>query len=254
MDVGIVGLGRLGGALARGLDRFWKGGRLFGYNRGREKAEAVAADAPGMELLDSAEEVFERCGIVFLWMKPADGMAVLEACADRVKRANPLVAACSTNAGYGRYCARWAETLPNVNMGAGAGVTLLHLGPGLGESDRRALREILGAVGSVHELPLQEIGYYSALASCGPALYATMMEAFADSLSERRGYDREYCRAMVRETVAGTIATLEEEGLDARALVERVAHPGGSSEGGVRVLRERLPELYAEMLVAMRKY
>jgi competence protein ComER len=254
MNIGIIGLGRLGGALARGLDRFWMGGELFGYTRSRGKAEAVTAEAPRLTLLDSAAEVFERCEIVFLWMKPADGMAVLEACADGIKRANPLVVACTTGTEYGRYCPRWTESLPNVNMCAGAGVTLLHFAPDLGEPDRRALLEVLGAVGTVHELPREEITYYSALASCGPALYATMMEDFADTLATRRGYDREFCRALVRETMAGTIATLEEDGLDASALVERVAHPGGASEAGTRVLKARLPALYVEMLSDMKKY
>jgi len=254
MNVGIIGLGRLGGALARGLDRFWMGGGMYGHNRGRKKAEAARAEAPRLVLLESAAEAFDRCEIVFLWMKPADGMAILEACTDAIKRSDPLVVACTVNTEYGRYCRRWAEALPNVNMSAGAGVTLLHFAQDLGVSDRRALTEILGAVGSVHELPRDEISYYSALASCGPALYATMMEAFADTLSERRGYDREFCRSLVRQTMAGTIAVLEEDNLDAPALVERVAHPGGASESGTNFLKERLPALYVEMLATMKKY
>jgi pyrroline-5-carboxylate reductase len=149
MNVGIIGLGRLGEALARGLDRFWKKGAVFGFNR---------------------------------------------------------------------------------------------------SADRLVIAGVLGAVGAVHELPREEIPYYSALASCGPALYAVMMEEFADALSARRGYDRELCRTMVKETMAGTIARLDADGLDARSLVERVAHPGGPSEAGSNFLRGRLPDLYRKML------
>ncbi len=254
MDIGIIGLGRLGGALARGLGRGWKEGRIFGYGRGREKAEAVAAAAPRLELLGSAREVFERCGIVFLWMKPADGMAVLGECAATVAAARPLVVSCATGTDYGRFCGRWAETLPNVNMCAGKGLTLVWHPESLGAEDRRDLGAVLASVGGVVDLPREEIVVYGALSSCGPALYATLMQEFADALAARHGYDRELCRALVRRTMAGTIDVLEEDGIDAEALVARVAHPGGSSEPGVGFLRERLPDFWAEMLARMRKW
>jgi competence protein ComER len=254
MIIGIIGLGRLGGALACGLDRFWKDGEFFGYNRGEEKARAVAALAPRLKLLDSAAAVFERCDPVFLWTKPEDAFKILESNAALLQKRNPCVVSCVTHTGLGRYCARWAESLPNVNMRAGRGVTLVHYPQSLGIADRQMLGDVLGAVGSVHELPRDEIPYYSALASCGPALYAVMMEEYADTLSARRGYDRALCRVMVRETLAGTVAMMDGDRLDAAGLVERVAHPGGPSEAGSSFLRERLPELYSEMLTRMKKY
>ncbi len=254
MNIGIVGLGRLGGALARGLDRFWKDGNLFGYNRGAEKARAVAALAPRLKLLDSAAAVFECCDPVFLWTKPEDAFKILESNAALLQKRNPCTVSCVTYTDLRRYCARWAESLPNVNIGAGRGVTLVHYPQSLGSAERRMLGDVLGAVGSVHELPREEIPYYSALASCGPALYAVMMEEYADTLSARRGYDRALCSTLVRETLAGTVAMMDGDRLDAAALVKRVAHPGGPSEAGSNFLHERLPALYVEMLKRMKKY
>jgi competence protein ComER len=254
MNVGIIGLGRLGGALARGLDQFWDKGNIFGFNRSGDKGRAAAALAPRLRLLDTSAAVFDRCDIVFLWTKPEDAQALLEQQRAIIRKRNPCVVSCVTHTGFDRFCDRWAETLPNVNLAAGRGMTLVWYPVPLGEPDRRMLAEVLGAVGTVHELPRDDIPFYSALASCGPALYAVMMEAYADALSKRRGYDRELCRTLVKETMAGTIAQMEADGLDARALVERVAHPGGPSEAGSRFLYEKLPELYAEMLKRMRKW
>jgi Trk K+ transport system NAD-binding subunit len=45
MRIGIVGLGRLGESLARGLTR--GGGEVFGFTRNPEKARQSAARTPG---------------------------------------------------------------------------------------------------------------------------------------------------------------------------------------------------------------
>jgi pyrroline-5-carboxylate reductase len=254
MNIGIIGLGRLGAALARGLDRFWDKGDIWGCNRDAGKAEAVAALASRLRLCASSAEVFERCDPVFLWTKPADALAVLEENRELVRRADPLVVSCVTHTEFGRYCARWAETLPNVNLPAREGVTLVWYPPELKRADRLTLEGVLCAVGNVYELPRDEIPYYSALASCGPALYAVMLEELADALAARRGYDGALCRQLVRETARGTVALQELDRLDARGLVERVAHPGGSSEAGSQFLREKLPGLFEEMLKKMGKW
>jgi pyrroline-5-carboxylate reductase len=254
MNVGIIGLGRLGGALARGLDCFWEEGNLFGYNRSGEKGRVAAAQAPRLKLLDSAAALFDRCDVIFLWTKPEDAQAILEQHRAVVRKRNPCLVSCVTHTGFDRFCDRWAESLPNVNLAAGQGVTLVYYPESLPDSDRLMVTDVLGAVGTVHEFPRDEIPFYSALSSCGPALYAVMMESLADVLAERRGYDRKVCRRLVQETMAGTVEQMDEDDIDARTLVARVAHPNGPSEAGSEYLRATLPGLFGEMLQKMKKW
>lgn len=56
------------------------------------------------------------------------------------------------------------------------------------------------------------------------------------------------------ETVLGTIHLQELDKIDSIEIVQRVAHPGGSSEAGVNYLNSVLPEIYKEMLKAMKKW
>jgi pyrroline-5-carboxylate reductase len=252
MAIGIIGLGRLGGALARGLAR--AGVRdVWGFNRTSGRAREVAAQAPGLTLLPSAGEVLERCDPVFLWMKGDDAIEVLGAHRELVARRAPLVVTCTPGVPVAEHTRRWAETLPSVSLCTGQGATLLAWGPELSEADRERVRGLLRACGAVHELPRAELTFYAALTSCGPALYARMMEVWADALSARRGYDREACRAMVRQTLAGTLALQEQDGIDAAEVIRRVAHPGGSTIKGLVVLDRLFPALAEEMLRAMGK-
>ena len=254
MKIGIIGLGRLGAALARGLCRAGVTHDLFVCNRTPAKAEALARELPGLRLCASPAEVLRTCDPVFLWTKPPNAIRVLEDGRALIAELKILVVSCIAGVPLAQFTPRWAESLPNVAMAVGRGVTLVDFPPGLAETDRATVRDLLGVVGTVHEVPAVEIPYYSALMSCGPALYAVMLEQFADTLAARRGYDRDLCRQMVHETIAGTLALQAEEGIDAAEVVRRVAHPGGSTEGGLGVLREALPALYERMLRGMRKW
>lgn len=254
MATGIIGLGRLGAALARGLSRVGVPGGVYGYNRSAAKGRAVAEQAPGLALLDSAGEVLERCDPVFLWMNRKDATEVLQANAAVLAARQPLVVTCTPGVPVAEHTRRWAESLPNVNLSTGRGVTLLACAPGVAEADRAALVGLLRATGTVHELPQPELTYYSALCSCGPALYARMMQLFADALAARRGYDPEFCRALVRDTMAGTVALEEQDGIGAGEVIWRVAHPGGSTEKGLAVIDRRFPALAEEMLRNMGKW
>ena len=254
MKIGIIGLGRLGSALARGLARAGKGTAIVACNRSAAKAEAVAREAPGLHLCKSPADVLRACELVFLWTKPADAAEVLESNQELIRERRPLLVSCAPGVPLARFTARWAETLPNVNLPTGHGVTAVAYAPTLDKADRRLVHDTLAAVGTVYELPVEEIPFYSALGSCGPALYATMTELLADTLAAHRGYHRNLCRRMVRETVLGTALLQEADNADAAEIVRRVAHPGGPSAAGVAQLRASLPAVYEQMLQQMGKW
>ncbi len=254
MNIGVIGLGRLGGALVRGLAGKHSEDSVYGYNRTQSKALVLEKQCPGFRSCGSAAGVLELCDIVFLWMKPADAAPVLDAHAGLIAARRTLLVSCAPNVPLRDYTPRWAECLPNVNMAVGKGVTVIHHAPALSERDRMHVEGILARVGTVYASSAGDMLFYSALCSCGPALYATMAEMLADVLAARRGYDRELCRRMVRETVLGTMILQEGEGADAAEVVHRVAHPGGSTEGGVKHLAAVLPGMYEDMLKAMKKW
>lgn len=253
MAIGIIGLGRLGAALARGLIGAGVPD-VYAFSRTASNAAAVAAQAPGLQLLDSATAVLEHCDLVFVWMAPPDAATVFEANAELLRTRNPLVVTCSPGQDVGQFTTRWAETLPNVALSTGQGVTLVTWGPELSVGDQASVRAALGACGAVYEVSAQDLPFYCALASNGPAFYALAAETWADQLADQRGFDRELCRQMVRQTVLGTFALQEADGIDATEVIRRVAHPGGSTEKGLRVLDANLAEIGRQVLQAMGKW
>jgi pyrroline-5-carboxylate reductase len=243
----------LGGALARGLSGAGVGD-VLAFSRTAATAQQVIDDAPGVELVATAAELFERCEVVFLWMAAADARQVLTENAEVVARRRPFVVASTTNVGLGELLPAWAETYPNVNLSTGQGVTLLTWVGEVSAPQRQTVLAALAACGAVYEVGADEIDFYCALASNGPALYAHTMEVWADTVADRNGYDRDVCRELVWQTVIGTIALQREEGIDAAEVIRRVAHPGASTERGLTALDEHLPTVTAQVLQAMGRW
>lgn len=254
MSIGVIGLGRLGSALVRGLCRERQNEIIYGFNRTPEKGLILKKNCPDFQICSSETEVLELCDIVFLWTKPKDAINIMKKNADLIRKRLPLLVSSTLNVPLSDYTTRWAECYPNVNMPIGKGVTVIHYASSLSDSDRTLLQGILNQVGSVYATSAEDMPFYAALCSCGPALYATMLEMMADIMVSHRGYDRETCRRMVRETVLGTMLLQEYDEIDASEVVCRVAHPGGPSEAGVGYLRSILSEIFEKMLKAMEKW
>jgi pyrroline-5-carboxylate reductase len=254
MSIGVIGLGRLGSALVRGLCREHRNDIVYGYNRTPEKGLDLKRQVTDFQLCNSETEVLKTCDVVFLWTKPQDAINIMEKNADLIRKQQPLLVSSTLDVPLSDYTNRWAECFPNVNMPVGKGVTVIHYAPSLSDADRILLEGILNEVGSVYSASAEDMSFYSALCSCGPALYATMLEMMADIVASRRGYDRKTCRRMVHETVLGTLLLQEYDKIDAAEVVYRVAHPGGSTEPGVNYLRSHFPEFYETMLKGMKKW
>jgi pyrroline-5-carboxylate reductase len=74
--------------------------------------------------------------------------------------------------------------------------------------------------------------------SCGPAFVALVIDAMATA-GARHGIESLQAVRLVTETMAGTAAYLDANGLDPQELMGRVATPGGVTEKGLRVLEDR---------------
>ena len=95
------------------------------------------------------------------------------------------------------------------------------------------LREALGVLGHVVELPDSQFDAATAVMGCSPAYLALAVEAIA-SAGTVDGLDSDLARELVVETAAGTAELLREKHpADVR---KAVASPGGSTEAGLEAL------------------
>ena len=233
MRIGFIGAGSMATALARGLHE-----PALVFDVAPERAEALAA-AVGGEALGSGAEVAERADVVVLAHKPVHLAEAAEGVSGTAKAIVSIVAATS----IARLERVYPDVpvyrfIPNIPVEVGRGVLCYVPGTHAKEGPEPELLQLLGRCGTVIEMEEPLLEPATALMSCGPAFVALVVEAMADA-GARHGLDPDQARRLVVETMAGSAAFLDANGLDAEGLRTRVATPGGLTEQGLRVLEDK---------------
>ena len=229
MEVGLIGAGNMGSALARG----W-GEPLLVSDAARERAEALAAEVGG-KALDSSE-LAERADVIVRCHKPSQ----LAEVAEQVGRPRGAVVSilggtpvAEVERAYPR--APVYRFMPSIPAEVRRAVLCYAPGTLAAEGPEEEILALFGRLGTV--IPLDEplIEPATALMGCGPAFFALVVEALVDA-GVRQGLQPDDAATMAVGTMAGTAAVLEQRALDAAALRRRVTSPGGSTARGLAAL------------------
>lgn len=243
-----IGVGNMGGALARGACRAVGPDQVMLANRTRAKAEALAAQLGCAAAQDNVEAVREA-EYIFLGVKPQGVRALL-------KELAPVVAQCrregadkvlvSMAAGVELRAMEEAlggmgggvtllRIMPNTCTAIGKGMTALCALPGTPEARIQGVEEILSATGRVERIPEGLMDQFSAVAGCGPAFVYPFIEALADG-GVMTGLSRAQALEYAAQMVMGAAAMVLETGRHPGALKDEVCSPGGSTIAGVAEL------------------
>jgi pyrroline-5-carboxylate reductase len=239
VDLQVVGGGRMGEALLRGL--------LEAGGATPERVRVVELDAarrdtlttmfPGVEVTDAVGPA----AATVLAVKPADTPAAASAVAAAGTQRVLSIAA-------GVTITRLEEALgvpvavlrcmPNTPAQVGRGASALAAGTHAGEDDLLWAEGILGAVGVTVRVEEPLLDAVTGLSGSGPAYVFLLVEALV-AAGVAEGLDPAVAGTLVVQTVAGAAAQLDaagQHGLDADEHRRSVTSPNGTTAAGLAVL------------------
>ena len=243
-----IGVGNMGGALARAAVRAVGADQVVVANRTQAKAEALAAEL-GCNLAKSNGDAVRAAEYIFLGVKPHMMRALLNTLApvlaDRYAAGEDKVLV-SMAAGVriedmrphlkpAGYDVPILRIMPNTCVAVGQGMTALCAGEWVDESVQEEVVKILSASGKVDRVPENLFDQFSALAGCGPAFVDLFIEALADG-AVATGLPRKQALEYAARTVLGAAALALESGRHPGQLKDEVCSPGGSTIAGVAEL------------------
>ena len=243
-----IGVGNMGGALARAACRAVGADQVVVTNRTLAKAEDLAAEL-GCGVAKSNADAVREAEYIFLGVKPHMMRALLNTLA-------PVLADCyakgedkvlvSMAAGLriedmrphlkpAGYDVPVLRIMPNTCVAIGQGMTAVCMEEWVDEAVRSEVEDILSATGKVDRVPEELFDQFSALAGCGPAFVYPYIEALADG-AVSTGLPRKQAVAYAARTVLGAAALVLESGKHPGQLKDEVCSPGGSTIAGVAEL------------------
>lgn len=237
--LGIVGLGRMGNALLRGLLAASYDARRIHVAEIDPGTLAAAADL-GVWTHGSIEELAKAAETVVVAVKPKDVLGALPHLAELREHSLVVSVAAgisvSTLAGALPLHVRVVRAMPNTPCLVQAGVTVLHAAPGVGAEELARVRAIFSPLGLVETVfDEQLLDAVTALSASGPAFIFTAIEALADG-GVLMGLPRDLAHRLAVHMVHGSAELCRKRGDHPARLRDEVASPGGTTIHGLRAL------------------
>jgi pyrroline-5-carboxylate reductase len=230
---GIIGTGHLAGFLVEGVQRTGAPYRFVVSPRGKAKALALQ-DQFGVEIGLSNQDVVDRSDLVIACVRPKDAAAVLE---PMVFRVGQTVVSLMAGVTYADLQSFTAPATPAVGMMNGH-ANALGFGSAVVFPANDAAIGFLSHFGSLHvfdDWPRYAVA--SVVAGVSGTSFGLLIELIR--WHENAGLDPRTARMVVTETVIGSAEVLHRSPESLDALLTGLQTPGGITEQGNRLLRDR---------------
>lgn len=255
----IIGTGRIGEALLRGLLRSGtiEAERIICTTRREDRAQQLA-DEFGVRATTQNAEAVEQADVVLLAVKPQKLDAVLGEIAEASHGGQTIV---SVVAG---------ATTQRIEHALGGGVPVVRvmtntpvqvdeamsaLAPGAhaGEEHLLTAEKVLTHVGRVIRLEEEHLDSVTALSGSGPAYFFLLAEAMIDA-GILLGLPRDVSTELIVQTMVGSAVMLRDTGMHPVELREMVTSPGGTTIAAIRQLeKSRVRAAFLDAIEAARE-
>ncbi|HEX5586042.1 MAG TPA: pyrroline-5-carboxylate reductase [Acidimicrobiia bacterium] len=238
MNLGLLGGGRMGEALASGLIAAgWEPESIAIAEIDAERRHHLEARLPGARIVPSPAWAAADVDVLVVAVKPSDVTSALEGSATSLpEHALVLSIAAGVSiatleaAAPGRPVVR---AMPNTPALVGLGASAIAAG-GLATDDDLDLAErVLGAVGTVARVPEHQLDAVTGVSGSGPAYVFLLAEAMMEA-GVLVGLPRASADALVRQTLLGAATLLMESGETPESLRAAVTSPGGTTAAAVK--------------------
>ena len=227
--IGIIGLGKLGGAFAQGFLNSGIQVLAYDINTGKLEEEAVQRAA-------SDSEVLERSSIILLSLKPEMLLELL--------RKNPKAAKGKilVSPAANLSLEKMEEVSPYLkiirimpNIGASVEHTPIPyvLGKNISKEEENSFLEMFSRIGVAAKVKEEHMDIITAIVGSSPAYFAYFARAMREAAKEA-GVNEETANILLAQSLSGTGALLSNNSCE--EIMEKVTTKGGVTEKGIKEL------------------
>lgn len=239
MRVGILGLGKMGEAIAAGLNG--KGYEIQGTSRSDGTAQE-AAQRLSITCHTDNRKLAKGSDILLLCVKPQQAQNVLKEIAPDLKKGQLLISICaSITTGE---ITQWSggkagviRAMPNTPCLIGQGMTVLCSGPKTTSAEMDLARGIFETLGKTAVIEEHLMDGATGLSGCGPAYVYLIVEALSEA-GVKIGLPRQVSTLLAAQTLAGASQMVLARDCHPAELKDEVTTPAGCTIDGLMALEE----------------
>lgn len=234
MKIGIIGIGNMGSAIAKGL---LGKNKLFLSNRGSNLEFFKDKEVSIME----NRKVVENSDYVILAVKPNYYKDVIDEIKDLLENkvfisiaAGFTLEKLENLLGFDK---KIVMTMPNTPASVGEGMSILCPNSNVSEDEFSNVLEIFSSFGKAIKIDENQFDAASIVNGCLPAFVDLFMEGLSDG-AVLCGLKRDISYKLIAQTIIGSAKLMEESGDHPGLLKDKVTSPKGTTIEGVKALEE----------------
>ncbi|MEA3281380.1 MAG: pyrroline-5-carboxylate reductase [Euryarchaeota archaeon] len=241
MKIGIIGTGRIGEALLRGVlaADLCQSDRIFASDVDTARLDTLHSEL-GINTSTDNTDTIGNAETIILAIKPQILASVLQSVKQQTwdevlvisVAAGVRIRSIEENLPAGAHLIR---VMPNIACTVGQAISAISAGSNATESDLETARTIFGSVGRVVTVPESMMDAVTGLSGSGPAFVFQIIEALADG-GVHEGLPRDVALELAAQTVLGAAAMVIETGEHPGVLKDMVTSPAGTTIRGIHAL------------------
>ncbi len=239
--VGIFGLGKMGEAIVRGLQKSAEKYSICGTVRSDEKAR-VKSTSLGVNCHKDNLKLVAESDIIVLASKPHQAEEILRAAQGFFRPDQLLISICAALSlaklrEWSGGLVPVVRAMPNLPSFVGQGMTIFSVGNDLSKENILKTEKLLAAIGTATQIDESQMDVATAISGCGPAYVFLILEALSDA-GVKLGLSRPLALELAARTLQGSAGMVLETGRHPGELKDEVTTPGGVTIEGVVALEE----------------
>jgi pyrroline-5-carboxylate reductase len=236
--IAVIGVGNMGGSLAKAVAKNLKDSSVFIYDKVFEKERDLIKN--GCIATAKVGDACRKADIIILAVKPNIIPAVLSEIKENL--ADKLLISVAAGLKTETYeeiipGIRFIRAMPNMAVAVGEGMSTLVAGKNATEEDIETARKIFEATGEVVVINESLMDIATALAGSSPAYVFMFIEAMADA-GVGEGLSRKSSYKMAAQAVMGSAKLMLESNENPGTLKDMICSPGGTTIEAVLKLEE----------------
>lgn len=241
--IGILGLGKMGEALIKGLQRSPQARDFSFQATTRSKESAIdAAKRLKVEVSTDNAKLARACKVLVLCVKPYQAQKVLADIAPELSKDHLIISVCasvttSQLAEWSGGRAAIVRSMPNTPCLIGEGMTVFCAGPSAKPEHMKLTESMFCTLGRAVALEESLMDGVTGLSGCGPAYVYLVIEALSEA-GVKVGLPRKTATLLAAQTLAGAAKMVLDRGEHPAALKDEVTTPAGCTIDGLMALEE----------------
>jgi len=235
--IGVIGFGNMGSSLGSAMAE--ESFDVLVYDKQAKKTK----NQKGIKTCIDAVTLIENSSIVILAIKPQDIPSFLKRNKEGLLSSNPLLISVAA----GLETSYFEKMLPKIkiirampNLGAKERLSMSFISKGKfsTDSDLKLAEKIFKSIGEVMIANEEFIDKATALSGSGPGYIYYLMESFYES-ALNLGFNKAQAKKITTQTFLGSIEVIKDSKVDFSVWVKKVASPGGTTQAGLDVLKNK---------------